>query len=68
MALRQPLDPETHKKLAALARSLPERQVREVIGGLSPEAYARALAGLSVTRGTIAQIQAGLAQHEAKAA
>lgn len=68
MALRQPLDSISREKLLNLARVLPEKAVREAIGGLSPEAYARALAGLTVTRGTIAQIQAGLARHESEAA
>jgi hypothetical protein len=48
---------------------MPEREVRDgVLGGLSPEAYARALAGLTITRGTCAQIEAGIARHESKAA
>lgn len=68
MALRQPLDLESREKLAELARTLPEREARRVIGDLSPEAFARALGGLTITRGSAEQIRAGLARHGGRAA
>ena len=68
MALRQALDLESREKLADLTRQLPERQVRKIVGDLSPEAFARAIAGLPVQRGTIAQIKNGLANQLQKVA
>jgi hypothetical protein len=68
MALRQPLDTNSREKLAELARALPEREARHVVGDLSPEAFARAIAGLPIQRGTAAQIQAGLARRGERAA
>ena len=68
MALRQPLDTETRGKLAALARSMPERQARRTVGDLSAEAFARALAGLPIQRGTAALIRESLAKEAGKAA
>lgn len=68
MALRQPLDAISREKLAELARAFPEREARHIVGDLSPEAFARALGGLTVTRGTAEQIRAGLARHGGKAA
>jgi len=68
MTLRQSLDLESREKLAELARKMPERQVRSIVGDLSPEAFARAIAGLPVQRGTIALIKTGLARLNPKAA
>lgn len=68
MALRQPLDQESRQKLAELAHALPEREARHVVGDLSPEAFARAIAGLPVQRGTAEQIRAGLARYGGQAA
>lgn len=68
MALRQPLDQDSRAKLAELTRTLTEREARRVVGDLSAEAFARAVGGLTVTRGTAEQIRAGLARHENKAA
>ena len=58
---RQPLDEETRAELAALTRKLGERQARELLGNLHPEAHARALAGLPVHQGTRLIITSGLA-------
>lgn len=63
MTLRQSLDLESREKLAELVRQMPECQVRRLVGGLSPEALARALAGLPVQRGTIALIRSGIANQ-----
>jgi hypothetical protein len=68
MALRQPLDSISREKLGELARTLTEREARRIVGDLSPEAFARAIAGLPIQRGTVAQIQAGLARREGQAA
>ena len=68
MALRQPLDIESREKLAELTKSLPEHEVRRLVGDLSPEAFARALAGLPVQRGTHLMIKDGLARAAEKAA
>ena len=68
MALRQSLDTESREKLAELARKMPERQVRHLVGDLSPEAFARAIAGLPIQGGTAALIRAGLARKNGKAA
>jgi hypothetical protein len=68
MALRQPLDEVSRAKLAQLTRAMPESEARRIVGDLSPEAFARALAGLPVTRGTCAQIQAGLERNSGSAA
>ncbi|HKY37130.1 MAG TPA: hypothetical protein VJN18_14395 [Polyangiaceae bacterium] len=68
MALRAPLDQESREKLAQLTRVMSEREARLVVGDLSPEAFARSLAGLPVTRGTCEQIRAGLARHGGQAA
>jgi hypothetical protein len=68
MALRQPLDVESREKLAELTKVMSERQVRALVGNLSPEAFARAIAGLPIQRGSTELIRAGLARHEGKAA
>jgi len=68
MALRQPLDQNSREKLAELARQLSEREARRVVGDLSAEAFARALGGLTVTRGTAEQIRTGLARYGGQAA
>lgn len=59
MSLRAPLDEKTRSELLKLSRELGERQARELTG-LSPEAYARALAGLNVQRGTEALVKSAL--------
>ena len=68
MALRAPLDAETREKLATLARLMPEREARRVVGDLSAEAFSRALAGQTITRGSAEQIRSGLARHDGRAA
>jgi hypothetical protein len=68
MALRLPLDSDIRAKLAELTTKLPESKVRRLVGDLSPEAFARALAGLPVQRGTVLMIQDGLARMAKKAA
>lgn len=68
MALRQPLDIESREKLAELTKRLPEREVRELVGDLSPEAFARALAGLPIQRGSISLIHEGIARQNGEAA
>jgi len=68
MALRRPLDIESREKLAELTKNKPEREVRELMGGLSPEAFARAIAGLPIQRGTISLIHTGLAALPGEAA
>ena len=62
MARRQPLDLALREKLAELLRQMSERQVRLLVGGLSPEAFARAIAGLPIQRGTVALIRTGIAK------
>jgi hypothetical protein len=68
MAIRQNLDNESREKLAEMIRTLPEREVRERLGGLASETLARAIAGMALQRGTIALIHASLAVHDGKAA
>jgi hypothetical protein len=68
MAIRQSLDSESREKLAELVRALPEREVRQRLGGIAFETVTRALAGLPVQRGTIALVRAGLAQSGGQAA
>jgi hypothetical protein len=68
MALRQPLDSESREKLAELTRSMPERQVRELVGDIASETLARALGGLPIQRGSAELIRTGLARNSGKAA
>lgn len=68
MAIRTPLDTDSREKLAELTRRMPETEVRQLVGDLSPEAFARALAGLPVMRGTHLMIRDGLARAAEKAA
>lgn len=68
MAIRTPLDTDSREKLAELTRRMPETEVRHLVGDLSPEAFARALAGLPVMRGTHLMIRDGLARAAEKAA
>lgn len=64
MAVRIPLPDSDREKLAELTRKMPEGEVRQLVGDLSPEAFARALAGLPVMRGTHLMIKEGLARAE----
>jgi hypothetical protein len=68
MAIRQTLDTESREKLAELARTLPEREVRERLGGIASETLARAIAGMALQRGTIALVRECLAKNSVKAA
>lgn len=68
MALRIPLDTDSREKLADLTRRMSEHEVRQLVGDLSPEAFARALAGLPIMRGTHLMIRDGLARAAEKAA
>lgn len=68
MAVRIPLDSDSREKLAELTRRMSEHEVRQLVGDLSPEAFARALAGLPVMRGTHLMIKEGLARAAEKAA
>lgn len=68
MALRSPLDSDSREKLAQLTQRMPETEVRQLVGDLSPEAFARALAGLPIQRGTHLMIKDGLTRAAEKAA
>lgn len=68
MALRQPLDIESRDKLAELVRTMPEREVRRVVGDIASETMARALGGLPIQRGSAELIRAGLARKSGEAA
>ena len=57
-----PLDEKTRSELLTISRELGERRARELVG-LSPEAYARALGGLNVQRGTHALVRSALDQR-----
>lgn len=57
------LSPNVRERLLRLAETRGERALVKALQ-LSPESYARSLAGLSIRRGTIAQIEQGLADLE----
>ena len=61
MSRRIPIDLRTHHQLVALHELLGERECRRMLGDLSPEAYARALARLPQQQGTLALIRQKLA-------
>lgn len=67
MAIRQTLDTESREKVAELVRTLPEREVRQRLGGVASETLARAIAGMALQRGTIALLRSCL-QNDGKAA
>jgi hypothetical protein len=68
MALRQPLDNETREKLAAMVKTMPEREVRRLVGDIASETLARALGGLVLQRGTTELIRSSLARLASEAA
>lgn len=68
MSLRQPLDTKSREQITEMLRQLPEREVRERVGGISPESFARAVGGLPINRGTAHLIRSELAKQPSAAA
>lgn len=60
MAARQIIDEETHAGLVQLHVAVGEKQARRILGDLSPEAYARALARLTQHAATVELVRARL--------